>query len=133
MIKNYLKILLRQAYKHKGYIIINVLGLTSALVCGMFGLAYILEEGSYDNFHSHSDQISRLYKRNVSINDGTSRLTGATSGLMGPTIVQDYAEATDFVRVLPWFDNVMVSYQENHNPFSYPANGEYPSGESILN
>lgn len=41
MIKNYLKILLRQAYKHKGYILINVLGLTSALVCGIFGLAFL--------------------------------------------------------------------------------------------
>ena len=114
MLKNYLKILFRQAYKHKGYILINLLGLTTALVCGIFGLAYVLDERSYDNFHADKDHIYRLYKKNVSINDGTERLTAETSGLMGPTIVQDYPSVTDFVRVLPWFDNVVMSYQETH-------------------
>ncbi len=114
MLNNYLKILLRQALKHKAYVMINVLGLTTALVCGVFGLAYILDELSYDRFHTEKDHIFRLYKRNVSINDGTERLTAETSGLMGPTIVQDYPEATGFVRVLPWFDQVVLSHEENH-------------------
>lgn len=114
MVRNYLKIMIRNIFKHKGYVLINVLGLTVALVVSVFAIAYIVDEISFDEFHSKNEKIFRLNKKNVSINDGTSRLTSETAGLMGPTLHADFPEVENFTRILPWFDDAVIS-RENEN------------------
>ncbi|MDX1628117.1 MAG: FtsX-like permease family protein [Fulvivirga sp.] len=114
MFSNYLKVLFRSLIKHKSYMLISLSGLAVALVCALLATAYILDDLSYDQFHSKKDNIYRLYKENVSINDGSSTLTSETSGLMGPTIASDYPEVVNFVRVLPWFDEVVISHEDQN-------------------
>lgn len=109
MVKNYLKIMIRNIVKHKGYMLINVSGLTVALVVSIFAITYIADEISFDKFHTKNDRIFRLNKKNVSINNGTSRLTSETSGLMGPTLLDEYPEVENFTRILPWFDDAVIS------------------------
>ncbi|MEM6524666.1 MAG: ABC transporter permease [Bacteroidota bacterium] len=121
MLFNYLKTLFRQAMKYKMYFMINVLGLSVAMVSVLLATAFILDEYAYDQFHSKKDYLFRLYKKNVSINDGTERLTTETSGLMGPTIVSDYPEATGFTRLLPWFDETVVTYNEKDVFIEFPV------------
>ncbi|MEM9389291.1 MAG: ABC transporter permease [Bacteroidota bacterium] len=121
MIFNYLKTLFRQAMKYKMYFMINVLGLSVAVVSVLLTSVFILDEYSYDQIHTKKTELYRLYKKNVSINDGTERFTSETSGLMGPTIVSDYPEAVNFTRLLPWFDETVVSYEGNDIFIEYPV------------
>lgn len=114
MVKNYLKVMIRNIVKHKAYMLINILGLTAALVISIFAIAYMVDEISYDKFHTKHQRIFRLNKKNVSINDGTSRLTSETSGLMGPTLLTDYPEVENFTRILPWFDETVISKDEEN-------------------
>ncbi|HKJ68261.1 MAG TPA: ABC transporter permease, partial [bacterium] len=60
MLKNYLKIAVRNLVKYKGYNIINVSGLALGLTCCILIFLFIRHEWSYDNFHERKDLIYSL-------------------------------------------------------------------------
>lgn len=59
MLHNYLTSALRNLWKHKGYSLINVLGLSVAVASCLIFLFVVQEETSYDTFHP---DVDRLYK-----------------------------------------------------------------------
>lgn len=65
MVKNYLISHLRNLLKNKVYLIINILGLTVSLTCGILAIAFIFDEYAFDRFHANGDNLYRLNKRNV--------------------------------------------------------------------
>lgn len=60
MFQNYLKIALRNIYKHKGYSFINITGLAIGLACSIFILLWVQDELNYDNFHSNLENLYRI-------------------------------------------------------------------------
>ncbi|MEQ9426766.1 MAG: FtsX-like permease family protein [Cyclobacteriaceae bacterium] len=60
MLKNYLKVAIRNLLKHRVYSAINIVGLTMGLTCCLLILVYITDELSYDKFHEKADRIVRL-------------------------------------------------------------------------
>lgn len=60
MLQNYLKIAIRNLFKHKGYSLINILGLALGMTCCMLIMLFVLDELSYDRFHEKADSIYRL-------------------------------------------------------------------------
>lgn len=94
--------------------LLNVLGLTIAILVSILVGAYVLDELQYDDFHSKKGNIYRLYKRNVNPTTGNETYTTETSGMMGPTIAQDYPEVVNFTRVLPWFDKTVITKDETN-------------------
>jgi len=60
MLKNYLKVTLRNIQKHKGYSFINIAGLAVGMACCILILLWVQDELSYDRFHENADQIYRL-------------------------------------------------------------------------
>lgn len=60
MIKNYIKVALRNIARQKFFAIINITGLAIGIACGLLILAYVTEEFSYDNFHPEKEQIYRI-------------------------------------------------------------------------
>lgn len=60
MFKNYLKIALRNLLKHKGYSLINILGLAIGITCCLLIMLFVADELSYDRFHEKADSIYRL-------------------------------------------------------------------------
>lgn len=60
MIKNYLKIALRNIRNHKGYSFINIFGLAVGMACCILILLWVQDELSYDRFHEHRDRIYRV-------------------------------------------------------------------------
>jgi ABC-type antimicrobial peptide transport system permease subunit len=57
MWKNYLKTSFRNLIRHKGYTLINIIGLTSGIAVSIFILLWILDEVSYDRFLTNGDRI----------------------------------------------------------------------------
>lgn len=74
MIRNYFKIALRNILKSKGYSSINLAGLALGLASGILILVYVLDEISFDQFHSKGDRIYRV------VTDMTDLKTGKISG-----------------------------------------------------
>ena len=60
MLKNLFVIALRKIIKEKIYSAINILGLTIGITCSMFLLLYVLDELSFDRYHSKADKIYRI-------------------------------------------------------------------------
>ncbi len=61
MIKNYLKIALRNLWKYKVFTGINVLGLSLAIGASILLLLTSFKQLSFDRFHANKDRLYRLY------------------------------------------------------------------------
>jgi len=60
MLNQNFKIAWRGLAKNKGYSIINIIGLAIGLACSFLISLYILDELSFDKYHSQRDQIHRI-------------------------------------------------------------------------
>src|SRR6201992_2042260 len=60
MLKNYLRVAFRNLWRHKGFSILNILGLTIGMTACFLIFLYVKFELSYDDFHSKSDRIYRV-------------------------------------------------------------------------
>ncbi len=66
MIRNYIKIALRNLMKNRLYALINVLGITISTVVVLISATYIAKEYSYDTFHKDTGKKYRLLKKRKS-------------------------------------------------------------------
>lgn len=60
MLYNYIKIILRNLRRYKGYSLLNVGGLALGMACCILILVYVQYEFSYDKHHSKSERIYRI-------------------------------------------------------------------------
>jgi ABC-type antimicrobial peptide transport system permease subunit len=63
MIKNYLKIAIRNLFKNKGISFINIFGLSAGMAVTMLIGLWIWNELSYDKYHAHYDRIAQVWQR----------------------------------------------------------------------
>lgn len=110
MIKNYLKIAVRNLKKYKAYSFINIFGLTMGMACCILIMLYVQDELSYDRYHEKADRIFRLV--DSFDNQGElSRDFALSSAPFAPTLKRDFPEVEDAVRIFMGRRR-MVSYQE---------------------
>jgi putative ABC transport system permease protein len=57
MAKNYLKIALRNFFRHKGYTFINTAGLAIGIACCILIMLWVQDELSYDRFHENAEDL----------------------------------------------------------------------------
>jgi len=60
MFRNYLRSAVRNLWKHWGYSLLNIVGLTIGMVAFFLIFIYVRFELSYDNWHSKGDRIYRI-------------------------------------------------------------------------
>ena len=111
MLHNYLTTAWRRALRHPGQTIINVFGLTAGAACCLLIFLFVRHELAFDTFHDEANRIYRL-NRTDTRQGGAVEHHAVTSGLMGPALVDDFADVEAAVRVLPWFDDVVFSNGE---------------------
>ena len=100
MLKNYLKICIRNITKHSFFSFINISGLTIGMTCCVLILLWVQDEFSYDRFHKDADRIFRVLTCSQSP-DGSHFLWDGTPGLLAPTLQSEYPEIEQGVRVVP--------------------------------
>jgi putative ABC transport system permease protein len=98
MIKNYLKIALRNIRKHKGTSLINIAGLAIGIACSILIILFVTYEQSYDRFHDKADRIYRLAVR-ASIGDTKINQTYSSSETFRRLLV-DFPEIEKGVKFL---------------------------------
>ena len=96
MLRNYIKIALRNLRNQKAYSFINILGLGIGITCCLIILLYIMDELSYDRFHVNADRIFRI----VAAASDDGQLTNA-NGIFGtgPLLKDDFPEVEEYVRL----------------------------------
>jgi putative ABC transport system permease protein len=63
MVRNFLKVALRNLWKQKGYSFLNIFGLAMGMTCSLLILLWIRDEKSVDNFHANGDRLYSIYER----------------------------------------------------------------------
>jgi len=73
MLTHFLKVFLRTTFKNPVYSFINVAGLSVGFACSIFILLWIIDEVSFDKFHSDKERIFQIMG-NHAFPDGTQTL-----------------------------------------------------------
>jgi putative ABC transport system permease protein len=63
MFRNHLLVAVRNLYRNSFYSIINVAGLTIGIACSILILLWVLDEVSYDRFHTNYDRLHQVFLR----------------------------------------------------------------------
>src|SRR3954466_11457648 len=96
MIKNYLKVALRNLWKNRGFSAINIVGLSIGLATCLLIMLYVMDELSYDKFNEKAD---RIYRVDGDIQFGGNHFILAVAPEpMGPALEQDYPQVEQYVR-----------------------------------
>ncbi|MFH1853546.1 MAG: ABC transporter permease [Candidatus Neomarinimicrobiota bacterium] len=95
MFTNYLKIAFRNIIKHKGYSLLNILGLAIGMACAFLITLWVRDEISYNRFNENIDQLHMVYKEHQMAN-GTSQ-NPRTPYLLAQTIRDEIPEIINSV------------------------------------
>jgi putative ABC transport system permease protein len=98
MIKNYIKIALRNFRRNKVYSLINVAGFAAGMACCLLILVYIRHELSYDRYHKDGERICRIVQdiRTKTAN----RVFAPISPMVATTLKAEYPQVENAARVL---------------------------------
>lgn len=112
MLKNYFKIVLRNAQKNPLYVFINILGLAIGMTVSILIFVFIQHEMSYDTYHTKADDIYRV-SRSWSDSDGSENLhLGHLAPPFGPLIKSDFGDQVE--EVVRFFNaEILVKSEEN--------------------
>ncbi len=116
MFRNYLKVAFRYLVNHKGYAIINVLGLSVGVACCILITLFVKSEWSFDRFHSKTDRIYRAWLEEHY--QGQVFTNTVTPIPLGPVLQAHLPEVGSTCRVAAL--NTLVRY--NNNTFNDPVN-----------
>jgi len=97
MLRNYIKIALRNLWKNRLFSSLNIIGMgTGMAAVALMGL-YIAHELSYDRFHAHADRIVRVV--HYATWPGGNLKLAPTSAQFAAALKNDYPEVEKTVRI----------------------------------
>ena len=105
MIKNYMKIALRNIKNQKGYSFINITGLAVGIACCLFITLWVLDELSFDRFHKDVDNIYQVLVHTDVPNNST------TPALLAQTLKEEFPDIEDATRFHWFFQDALLSYK----------------------
>ena len=126
MLLNYIKIAMRNLFKHKGYSFINISGLALGATCCLLITLYVTDELSFDRFHEKGDQIYRVhycFRRGENLPQPSKQeFRSWGNALVGPQLEADFPEVLHAVRFSGHHTLLMAyddrSFQEENYFFS---------------
>ncbi len=142
MLNNLIRYSLRSFKRQRAYLIINIAGLSIGIACSLLIALFVIHEASYDRYNDKKDRIFRLI---LNGKIGGQEIIGAfTSATMGPTMLREFPEVEDFLRMTGRGPTIVkyedLTFTEDHlieadssffNFFSIPVIKGDPS--SLLN
>jgi putative ABC transport system permease protein len=113
MIKNFMKVALRNLIKHKSFSLINIASLTIGIASCILILLWIQDELSYDRFHEHADRIYRIATDEFI--GGVSTKHPATPLNISEALDNDFPEIEKYVRLFKMW--VGLNVESNNQKF----------------
>jgi putative ABC transport system permease protein len=110
MIKNFIKVAIRNLGEHKGFSFINITSLTIGMASCILILLWIQNELSYDRFHENSERIYRIVTDECI--GGQSSQYPATPLNISEALENDFPEVEKYVRLFKGWGGLTV---ENNN------------------
>ncbi|MGH7450393.1 MAG: ABC transporter permease, partial [bacterium] len=97
MLKNYLKVALRNLTRAKLYTFINITGLAVGLAVCILIMLFVQHEWSYDDFHPNADRIFRVIEIEKKP-DGEKRASGFQPMPLAPALLAEFPEVKAAIR-----------------------------------
>ncbi len=105
MFSNFFKSALRNIFRHKTYVIINILGLAVGFACSLLIFLFVIHELSFDKFNEKYDRIYRIYiDGKMSDQEFKSAWTPAPAAR---TFVEEFPEIETAIRMQRW-DELLI-------------------------
>ena len=98
MLKNYLKISIKNLSRYKGYSLLNILGLAIGLAAFFMVLLFVKMETSYDRFHEKADRIFRITAEYID-DSGRSDHWATTDHQLAPLLEANFPEIEQTMRI----------------------------------
>lgn len=111
MIRNYIKIALRNLRKNPVFSFINIFGLASGLACFILILIFVQHELSYDRFHKNVDQLYRVIQRRPDAKGAD--YWASTSPALASSLIKEISEVKVATSLFPTF-NPLLSLDNKH-------------------
>jgi putative ABC transport system permease protein len=109
MYSNLFKHSIRSLKRQRAYLIINILGLSIGIACTLLIAIFVINEASYDRYNEKKDRIVRVV---LTGKIGGQEIVGAyTCSPIGPTMVREFPEVENFVRMNGWGPSV-IEYEK---------------------
>jgi len=119
MLKSYFTIAWRNLWKTKGFSFINIIGLSTGMMCFIVILLYVKNELSFDRYHKNANHIYRVVKDFIN-NDGQRTPDATTPPALAPALQKDLPEVAFATRVFPpWGRKYLI---QNGNKGFYETN-----------
>lgn len=113
MLKNYLKIAVRNALRYKGFTAINLLGLVVGIASSLFILLWVLDEVQVDKFHVNGEEIHQIF-RNMKQSGGLVSTNWSIPKPAADLMREEYPEVGEVVQV-SWPMEVKIELEDNHS------------------
>ncbi|GAB3316733.1 ABC transporter permease [Larkinella ripae] len=114
MLRNYVKIALRNLAKNKVFSLINILGLAVGMAVAMMIGLWIYDELSFNQFHRNYDRLAQLY-----INQTFNGTTGSSRAVSIPSATEiktKYASNFKYVSLASWnYGHLLVNGEKKIN------------------
>jgi putative ABC transport system permease protein len=117
LLKNYLKIALRNLHKHKVYSLINIMGLAIGIACCLLILLYVQDELGYDRFHRRAKNIYRIALSGRARGEARLLQTARTPSPWAPALAQDYPGVENYVRFKTPLSRWLISIPDTEKRF----------------
>jgi putative ABC transport system permease protein len=98
MIKNYLRVALRNLKNNKSYSSINIVGLAVGIACCTAIMLFVKDELSYDRFNEFADRIVR--PRQLGRINGHDMNMALSPVAMGPAVYHDLPDVVAYTRLI---------------------------------
>jgi putative ABC transport system permease protein len=113
MLKNYLKIALRNIGRHKGYSFINIAGLAIGMAVCILILMFVRDELSYDTYHEHKDRIYRIERRWFAADGSVRGALCSVAPSFIPLLEEEFPEMEHVVRMFGSGDT-LITFGDNN-------------------
>ncbi|MBN1274517.1 MAG: ABC transporter permease [Candidatus Aminicenantes bacterium] len=124
MLKNYLKIALRNIKRYKSHSFINLAGLSIGLAACILILLWVQHELSFDRFHENADRLFRAVEHEQMSTGRTLSYPLFPTGF-GPALKKDFPQVLETVRFRTSRGRIVRvgenSFYEDHFAFTDPA------------
>ena len=102
MIKNYIKMAVRNLRRQSLTSLINLSGLTIGLTCCLLILVYVLHELSYDRYNRNADRIYRVTREFDGPGGSVAMRLGTVAPPFGPLLQNDFSDIEAVTQVYPF-------------------------------
>lgn len=125
MLRNYLKVAIRNLGRQRAFTFINVTGLAVGITACLLIFLYVREELSYDRYHDNADRLYRLAAKTegASFGDGIAKV----ADLWGPGAKAEVPEIADATRFVFFGQSLF----ERGSVRQYETNGLYADSSTL--